>query len=71
MPKSEFGRFRYGTNRATGFPRFVITISRPDSATSSISPKHFAVNSVADIVRVARLPCHASRKRPLVTPARL
>ena len=26
-----------GTSRATGFPRFVITISRPVSATSSIS----------------------------------
>ena len=50
MPKSVFGRFRYGTNRATGFPRFVITISLPVSATSSINAKHFALNSVADIV---------------------
>ena len=56
-PNIVFGRFRYGTNRATGFPRFVITISIPVSNTSSINPKHLARNSVADIVRSSVTVC--------------
>ena len=41
---------RSGRSRATGFPLFVITIYRPVAATSSINPKHCALNSVAAIV---------------------
>ena len=48
---------RNGTSRATGRPRFVITSSRPVSATSSINPKHFALNSVADIVHSPAARC--------------
>ena len=47
-PRAREGRV--GLSRATGRPRFVITISRPVSATSSISHKLFALNSVAVIV---------------------
>ena len=50
-PNNETHAGRIGLSRATGRPRFVITISRPVSATSSISPRHFILNSVADIVR--------------------
>ena len=50
-PNHDPGAGRTGTSRATGRPRFVITISLPVSATSSISPKHFALNSVAVIGR--------------------
>ena len=51
MPNRLLGLRQYGTNRATGFPRFVITISRPVSATSSINPKHLALNSVTRVNR--------------------
>ena len=53
-PRNVFGFFATGTSCATGFPRFVTTIDSPDSATSSIAWRHFALNSAADMVRAIR-----------------
>ena len=42
-----FGLVLIGTNLETGLPFFVTTISSPELATSSIKPKHRALNTDA------------------------
>jgi len=43
-------RARTGDSRATGRPRFVTRTEAPVVATASISSRHFALNSAAEIV---------------------
>src|SRR5262249_17274390 len=50
MPNADLRRARTGDSRATGWPRFVTTIDAPVAATVSISSRHFALNSAAEIV---------------------
>ncbi len=50
-PKRLFGRSSAATSFDTGFPFFVMITDSPVFATSSITRKHFALNSDAFMIR--------------------
>jgi hypothetical protein len=54
IPRSVFLDGRMGASIATGRPRFVITTGAPVSDTESMSSRHFALNSAAEIVATCR-----------------
>jgi hypothetical protein len=54
IPRSAFLDGRTGASIATGRPRFVTTTGTPVSETESMSSRHFALNSAAEIVAACR-----------------
>src|SRR5262249_54171168 len=59
MPIGDLKRFFLaGLTTATGRPRLVTVIVSPLDSSSSIKPRHFALNSVADTYRVPMSPLY-------------